>query len=277
MIPQRNLSQVANRLQAKGGRRIPENVIERDYCIAWFLAGLAQCDLQPALAFKGGTALKRCYFGDYRFSEDLDFTLPASLDFDDLRGRLEDVYRLVRSESGIEFQYDRKDHRKHVNSFTFYLRYNGPLPRGSDLKIDVTPQERLVFPLCSRDVLRGYDEYVDLPVNRTVQVYSLDEIVAEKVVALADPARHEPRDLYDFWYLTSQDHVELSEAVVSAIGEKLAFRKKPCDGVEVAIAKKEDRLKALWTKRLDYQMAKLPAFEEVFRVARRTLRQSALP
>ena len=26
------------------------------------------------LAFKGGTALKKCYFGDYRFSEDTDFS-----------------------------------------------------------------------------------------------------------------------------------------------------------------------------------------------------------
>ena len=26
------------------------------------------------MIFKGGTSLKKCYFGDYRFSEDLDFT-----------------------------------------------------------------------------------------------------------------------------------------------------------------------------------------------------------
>jgi predicted nucleotidyltransferase component of viral defense system len=30
--------------------------------------------LRDTLVFKGGTALKKCYFGDYRFSEDLDFT-----------------------------------------------------------------------------------------------------------------------------------------------------------------------------------------------------------
>jgi uncharacterized protein len=58
-----------------GGRRIPESVLERDYCLAWFLSVLAQTDVHRRLAFKGGTALKRCYFGDYRFSEDLDFTL----------------------------------------------------------------------------------------------------------------------------------------------------------------------------------------------------------
>jgi hypothetical protein len=42
MIPQRNLSLLANRLAGKGGRRIPESVLERDYCLAWFLAALAE-------------------------------------------------------------------------------------------------------------------------------------------------------------------------------------------------------------------------------------------
>jgi predicted nucleotidyltransferase component of viral defense system len=62
---------LANRLAKAGGRRIPESVLERDYCLAWFLAELALSDLQRSLAFKGGTALKRCYFGDHGFSEDL--------------------------------------------------------------------------------------------------------------------------------------------------------------------------------------------------------------
>ena len=75
MIPQRNISLLSNRLAREGGRRFREDVLERDYCLAWLLAGLAESDLSALLAFKGGTALKRCYFGDYRFSEDLDFTL----------------------------------------------------------------------------------------------------------------------------------------------------------------------------------------------------------
>lgn len=68
MIPQRNLSLIANKLQAVNGRRIPEAVIERDYCLAWFLVGLWSHALRDALVFKGGTALRRCYFVDYRFS-----------------------------------------------------------------------------------------------------------------------------------------------------------------------------------------------------------------
>lgn len=41
MIPQRNISLIANTLLTAGGRRIPEAVIERDYVLAWFLTGLA--------------------------------------------------------------------------------------------------------------------------------------------------------------------------------------------------------------------------------------------
>ena len=57
MIPQRNLSLLSNRLAEGGGRRIPEAVLERDYCLAWFLVGLAGTRLRERLAFKGGTAL----------------------------------------------------------------------------------------------------------------------------------------------------------------------------------------------------------------------------
>jgi len=64
MIPQRNISLLANRL-AKAGCRIQESVLERDYCLAWFLSALAESDVKPVLAFKGGTALKRYYFSDY--------------------------------------------------------------------------------------------------------------------------------------------------------------------------------------------------------------------
>ena len=32
-------------------------------------------ELQQSLVFKGGTALKKLFFGDYRFSEDLDYSV----------------------------------------------------------------------------------------------------------------------------------------------------------------------------------------------------------
>ena len=223
MIPQRNISLLANRLAKSGGRRIPESVLERDYCLAWLLSSLAVNDLRQKLAFKGGTALRRCYFSAYRFSEDLDFTLLQPMSFEDLRLGLEPVYAAVREASGIEFAFDRNDRLPHSNSHTFYLKYMGPLPTGGSLKVDITIRERLVFPLESRPVLRAYEEFSDLPDGRTLQAYSLQEIAAEKVLALADRARNEPRDLYDFWHLVSCEGIDLAR-LAPAIAAKLAFR-----------------------------------------------------
>jgi predicted nucleotidyltransferase component of viral defense system len=109
-----------------------------------------------------------------------------------------------------------------------------------------------------------------------IKVYSLEEIAAEKTVALVDKARNEPRDLYDFWYLTSNQGIQLDH-LTDAISQKLDFRGKPCNDLEAAILQKEARLKALWSRRLAYQMPNLPKYEEVFRAIRRTLRQANLP
>lgn len=62
-------------LEARGRLGVPWEVLERDYLLSWILAGISQVpSLRATLVFKGGTALKKCYFGDYRFSEDLDFS-----------------------------------------------------------------------------------------------------------------------------------------------------------------------------------------------------------
>jgi len=127
LIPQRNISLLSNGLAAGGGLRIREDVLERDYCLAWLLSALSESELKPVLAFKGGTALKRCYYAEYRFSEDLDFTLGEALPFEDIRARLEPVYAIVHEQSGIAFTFGRLDPRAHVNTHTFYVRYTARL------------------------------------------------------------------------------------------------------------------------------------------------------
>ena len=63
---------------------VGDRVIEKEYVPSWLLVAIAESTLQSGLVFKGGTALKRCYYLEYRFSEDLDFTLCADLSHDDL-------------------------------------------------------------------------------------------------------------------------------------------------------------------------------------------------
>jgi len=278
VIPQRNLSLLSNRLERSGGRRIPEAVLERDYCIAWFLAGLSGAGIKAHLVFKGGTAIKRCYFGDYRFSEDLDFTLNGEMDFPAILLGLEEVFESVRVSSGMAFRYSREDRRSRTNSHTFYIAYEGPLPAVAarkEIKVDITIRERIVFPVAERRVLRGYEEYADLPPDANVSVYSLEEIATEKVVALCDRARNEPRDLYDIWYLEEGKHIDIS-ALPAAISEKLAFRGRKIDGLGDAVREKEERLHRLWDTRLSQQVAILPSFTEVFRAVLREFRRAGL-
>jgi len=278
MIAQRSLSLLSNRLAKAGGRRIPESVLERDYCLAWFLAALSRTNLGKLLVFKGGTALKWCYFGDYRFSEDLDFTLTQEVTFENILEELNSVFAEIQKASGMAFHFARQDRHGHRNTHTFYIGYEGPIPAtaaGKEVKIDITIREKIVFPIKKRVVLRGYDEYSDLPANAKILVYSLEEIVAEKVIALMDPARNEPRDLYDVWHLVTSNHVDLS-SLPNAIGMKLEFRGRKFANSASEFWAKEARLKKLWEIRLSAQVAKLPEYDEVYRSVRRAIRQAGL-
>ncbi|WP_291322448.1 nucleotidyl transferase AbiEii/AbiGii toxin family protein [Desulfonatronospira sp.] len=89
---------------------------------------MSRSSLDENLIFKGGTALKRCYFHDYRFSEDLDFTLARDMSFADILSGLVEVYKQVREESGIMFAFHAEDRNRHHNS------HSGVLFDESDIK-----------------------------------------------------------------------------------------------------------------------------------------------
>ena len=275
MIPQRDLSLLSNRLAKQGGRRIPETILERDYCLSWFLVGLSRGGLRDRLAFKGGTALKKCYFGDYRFSEDLDFTLTTETSWAELEQGFAAAFKETHQASGIVIRLDHVDRQAHENSHTVYLAYEGPLPGGpgKSIKTDITIRERIVLPLEERPVLRGYDEYRDLPQDGRIRVYSLDEVAVEKTVALMDRARNEPRDLYDLWFLTANGHVRLPD-LLDHVMQKLEFRGLTLAQVSQQFLAKEARYKKLWQVRLSAQLAELPEFDGVYRAVQRALRQA---
>lgn len=89
--------------------------------------------------------MKRCYIGDYRFSEDLDFTLAKAVSLAEILADLEKIFAEVRKASGITIRYSREDRKSHQNNHTFYLAYEGPLPGTTvkEVKVDITIEERL--------------------------------------------------------------------------------------------------------------------------------------
>jgi uncharacterized protein len=275
VIRQRELSIISNNLlKERGGRRIPDQTIELDYALGWFLAELAHHPFNENLAFKGGTALRRCHIGEYRFSEDLDFTLLAADGFDGIKAAFENVAAKVTEQTGMPFELYRQDPQQHQNSHTFYMAFTGPMQRQREFKVDITKTEEIVDALQRKPVLVTYDAF-DFPNDRAVNAYSVNEIVAEKLLALTDPKRSQPRDLYDLWYLQSEGLVELP-LLDNAVARKLKFRRRSGEGLAEAFDKKEKVLRKTWKARLDPQMASTPEFEMVFRETRRAFRLSAI-
>lgn len=62
-----------------GQWRVPLGVVEKDHAITVILGVVAGLPCVSQLAFKGGTALRKVHFLDYRFSEDLDSTALADV------------------------------------------------------------------------------------------------------------------------------------------------------------------------------------------------------
>jgi predicted nucleotidyltransferase component of viral defense system len=70
--------------------RLPAPTVERDYILSHVLSAIATSGQAERIVFKGGTALRLCYFEDYRYSADLDFSL---IDGFDRPGALEAIRR----------------------------------------------------------------------------------------------------------------------------------------------------------------------------------------
>jgi len=275
MIPQKNISIISNMTSKDGGKKIPETVIERDYCLSWFLFGLSGSKIKDILIFKGGTALRRCHFVDYRFSEDLDFSLSKELSLDDILKEFKNIYSWVGDESGIIFQFAKKEESSH-NTHTFYLSYIGPLPGAAkEVKVDITFKETILTPAEEMGIIKTYSEYSDFPTDPKIMVYSLEEIAIEKICALFAHDRKQPRDLFDIYNLIEEKNVKIAD-LVGLVEQKLNFKNIRFESIKHNFLKKEAVFEKMWVPILAQQMSFLPEFQEVFRKVKKSFRQAGL-
>lgn len=271
MIEQRNLFRLQSKLTVRG-KSIPVKTLEKDYIATWILVALAEQDMENFCVFKGGTALKKFYLKNYRFSEDLDFTLLNPITINGLKQKLDSAFKKILDLANIPLTINRDE--SHSNSHTIIVNFSGPLgasmSRG-EIKIDLTINELLLFPITRKKFFHLYGEYDDIPRGVGVLVYSIEEIIIEKLVSLIDPKRNEPRDIYDVWYLLDKDLVQL-DLLKNSFLQKAAFKKVGDLDLAKSLNRKEDIYKRLWDIRLDHQILNLPYFEEVYRDLKRRLR-----
>jgi predicted nucleotidyltransferase component of viral defense system len=270
MISQREVQRLAYE------RQVPEQMIERDYILSWLLGVLASPEQKPRLIAKGGTALKKLYFADWRYSEDLDFTSNETIQPDTLNTLLAQSCRRAREAAGLEVAVGSMEPRhdgETLHNITAYLDYIGPLQRTRrprQLKVDVTFDEVIVNEPINRPLIRFFsDEPEPAPL---VVVYTLEEICAEKLRTLLQ--RTEPRDLYDVWRIISEQGSEIdAQQLATTLRAKCEHRGLSFTRASAILSpERVARFQGAWERRLGEQMPDIPTLDAVARETRRLLR-----
>ncbi len=267
-------------LGARAHLGLPWEVLKRDYVLTWVLAAIGRVDsLRETLVFKGGTALKKCYFGDYRFSEDLDFSglqgVPTGGAMEravrkvcDAAAKLLDEYAPVEI---ICERYTEKDpHPGGQEAFTIRARLPWQKQPQTRVVIETTVGERILKRTSRRTILHEYGELLEAD----VRVYALEEIVAEKLRAILQHVkkleeqgwtRSRARDYYDLWRVlgTYGDQMDLSDFPYF-LREKCAIRNVGFDGPEDFFQKRMlAYVEKTWDQWLEPLVPALPTFDTV--------------
>lgn len=262
------------------------HVLERDYLLSWILAGISKVPLLfDTLVFKGGTALRKCYFGDYRFSEDLDFTglhgVPKGADMEHAVKEACDIaMHLLRKPDPIDITCERYvEKRPHPgNQETFKIRARLPWHKdpSSSIMVEITVNEKVLKPVQTREIIHQYsNEFL----KAKIKTYSLEEIVAEKLRAILQNldmlkrrgwARTRARDYYDLWSILStyKDDMDFTE-FISFLQNKCATRNVVFTGPEDFFDVEMLALvEADWNQSLEHLVPNLPDSESVIRELR---------
>ncbi|MBU1661250.1 MAG: nucleotidyl transferase AbiEii/AbiGii toxin family protein [Chloroflexi bacterium] len=207
-------------------------VVDLDYVLGCFLSQWYQDKKSTRLRFKGGTCLRKCYFPDYRFSEDLDFTAEAHLTRNMLQSLLTRTTQRLQDVFGLDFAV-RPPRVEVVNdeygseSFQIRLYYRGPLRWRGDpraIRLDISRGEYIGLPVVRREIIHPYGDR-DLLSGITIPCYALEEMLAEKLRAISGQRRFAiARDLFDIYQLISKGGVSLN-AVKPLLAGKFKAKK----------------------------------------------------
>ena len=170
-------------------KKVPQHVIEKDYALSYILAGIAKHPvLSETLVFKGGTALKKIYFGDYRFSEDLDFSVLNAPKGDALVQALSEAVeiskKLLNEYGAFSIELKRNPehapHPKGQEAFNIYLKFPWQPTPLCRIKVEVTHDEPVILTPIKKPILHDYQELIEC----IVACYPIEEVIAEKLRAL---------------------------------------------------------------------------------------------
>jgi predicted nucleotidyltransferase component of viral defense system len=208
MIKRREIVKIAT---SKG---VPKSTIEKDWILGHFLDAIMSIEeLRNNLVFKGGSCLKKCYFKEYRFSEDLDFT-SRDPNYRISENNFKEVSGIIQKLSGAQTAFQSFRELRYNDKLTGYeakIKYWGPdhdpnVPPpsperwSSNIKVEVTLFEKILFEVKMLPIHHPYSDLLSAN-PLIVPVYDELEIITEKIRSLVQRSYNAPRDYYDIWYL----------------------------------------------------------------------------
>jgi predicted nucleotidyltransferase component of viral defense system len=253
------------------------SIIEKDYVLGWLLAAIQNNkELFENWIFKGGTCLKKCYFENYRFSEDLDFSLIEASHINEifLKDSMLQISKWLYDEIGLEISFDSividlyKNKNNNINA-QINLKYCGPLRSKSKrswpkVKFDLSADERIVKIPEKRKI---FHKYSDEPLKGIyAQAYPIDEVFAEKLRALVQRCR--PRDLYDVIMLYHEkDNYKLSPiSCLNILKEKCSHKSIDLPNlIKMDNHPQKDILISQWNNMLQHQISNLPNYDVLWK------------
>ena len=256
-----------------------KSTIDKDWVLGHFIDGIYSIpELKEVLIFKGGTCLRKCYFPNYRFSEDLDFT-STDATFELTEKMLNQVVQVITNNTEIPLHIEELKPLKYNDKLTGYkaiIKFWGadhprnqapPLPERwtTSIKIEIILYELMVFPTETIQVHHPYsDQLSQNPLE--IPCYAIEEVLSEKFRALFQRSYTAPRDFYDIWYLANHVKEINWQKVKLAFFEKMKYKRIEFKTIEQMINVDNDKLlKAAWQNSLGHQIPKvlLPDYETV--------------
>lgn len=249
---------------------VRDQQIEKDYILSWILFGISRHEqLSKTIVFKGGTVLKKVYFEDYRFSEDLDFTLLNSeIPNEQIFAWFKEVFEFIKDEANIPLEIiDNNEHED--GGINFYISYIGPLGgqgNNKKVKVDISRSEQLVFEPVMNDVFIGYSDLEE----HQLLCYPLEEVLVEKMRSVMQ--RMQARDFYDIWYLLEVHEME-ADYYVSEFEAKCKSKELMHTDFSKKLDERLPQYKGRWKSSMSEQIKDLPDFDQVEREVQRHLKK----
>ncbi|HBO33123.1 MAG TPA: hypothetical protein DD636_00010 [Anaerolineaceae bacterium] len=219
-------------------KHVQQYIVEKDYALSYLLAAIVQTgNLGENLVLKGGTALKKLYFADYRFSEDLDYSTKVMGPIKQIDEQMKTVVQFMGEtlnqhgpfQVTLEPLVLKQPHPGDQKAYLVRVQFPEQRQVLCRLKVEITVDEPILTQVEIRPVLHGFAEDMDVK----IPVYSLSEITAEKLRALLQSkvrlrergwgASRVCRDYFDLWNLLQIPELK-SPDLIPLLNQKCVVR-----------------------------------------------------